>query len=320
MSEDYEADFDYEAAEGAGGGSGGGGTLPAYLSRGGTHDSPSRAVDAADKARSPARARFSDDDGGRGRAAGSADAYSGGARVMAAPISSGGGAGTGDGRGGGGSGLRAGQPVVLAKREPSSKAHRGSSGSKAPTGRPAGSGPARMVAGNGVAAVRGRQPASGGAIGASGGGASGGGHVLGSGNEMAARLAASAGAPPASTPVKSPAPASKVYSPSEAGSPGRGGGGGRAAGTRVGSLHDDLAAVVRERDKIRVEAEKSVHDLREAMGALRERYEGMLGGKDKALKAAVRKAEALQAAVDDLRAQMTAAFQTDRMADLENAK
>ena len=85
-------------------------------------------------------------------------------------------------------------------------------------------------------------------------------------------------------------------------------------------MHEDLAALVRERDKIRAEAEKTVHDMREASAALRERYEGLLGGKDKALKAAVRKAEGLQAAVDDLRAQMTAAFQTDRMAELENSK
>jgi hypothetical protein len=53
---------------------------------------------------------------------------------------------------------------------------------------------------------------------------------------------------------------------------------------------------------------------------VRERYEGVVAGKDKALRAQVKKSEALQAQLAALQKDLTVTLQTDRMQSLENAK
>jgi hypothetical protein len=337
MGDEYEADFDYEAADD--------GARPSYLaSDGGADDDAGLEYNlggtgnAASKRATPGRTRFADeDDGDRGFSVPLS-------RVMEAPIGvesdsvggSRGGSASGaagrnasSGRAPGGTGGKH-APVSLAKREPTNKMHR--------------AGPA---VGSGLGATRAlsganKKPASGAGAGAgTGSGATAGGRKLGG---SGAATASSSSASSASAGVGQHSRLLDGAAASSSGSPAKspfksaplggaaGGGAGEGAGAGAGAAHFgggrggkagaevDIQAVIRDRDALREKAEKTFADMREQTASLRERYEGMLAGKEKALKAAVRRAEQLAGQVESLKGQMTSTFQTDRMMELENAK
>lgn len=309
MADDYEADFDQDDYDG------GGGYRPAYLSHEGvssttTHAASKPEIDAGNLMkeshkssrsaaeiatsdsgkRSPVRTRFSDAD-----EVFTHEEYGNATKIMEAKID---GPLVGQSARRGRAGATVGQsgkpaaPIQLAKREPSLKANRG--GGKA-GGASASKGsttyPAKHSTGN-AKSSSGSKP--------------NGSLAAGSGTASAAVAASLSKGDATASPSAAMSPSASHVSPYKqqhsrsALSPSNGDGGGGHARANTVLFHSttgsgtasttfpvdntDIQSVIRDRDRIKADAEKAFNDLREQMAGLRERYEGLLGGKEKALK------------------------------------